>query len=82
MPDALDKLYGTPHNYNRLGRARELAAELGITANQVALAYLLNQDFSVFPIIGSRTPEQLLDSCDAAKIALTPDQLRYLDGAD
>ena len=33
--------------------AKRLAAELGVTPNQVALAWLLHQDFPVIPILGT-----------------------------
>jgi aryl-alcohol dehydrogenase-like predicted oxidoreductase len=73
------KWYGTEENFNRLERAERLAQELGCTPNQVALAYLIAQPFPVFPVIFCRTIEQLRDSCGAAHVKLTEEQVRYLE---
>jgi aryl-alcohol dehydrogenase-like predicted oxidoreductase len=72
-------LYGTEENFLRLDRAKELAAKLGCTANQIALAYLIAQPFDVVPIAGPHTPEQLIDTCQASDLKLTEKQVRYLE---
>jgi aryl-alcohol dehydrogenase-like predicted oxidoreductase len=76
---ALAPLYFTPANFTRLERAEALAAKLGCTANQINLAYLMNQPFTVIPLVGSRSPEQVRASCAAARLALTPDDVAWLD---
>ncbi len=62
----------------RRQRARELAQELGVTPNQVALAWLMNQDFPVFPITGTLDPEHLRENMAAADIGLDAEQVRWL----
>ncbi len=72
------RLYFTPENFDRLDRATELARRHGITANQVNLAWLLGQPFPVYPIVGCRTVEQVRDSCAAADVMLTADEIASL----
>ena len=62
----------------RLARAQALARDLNATPGQIALAWLMHQDFPVFPIIGPRDPEHLREDLGAAGIRLTPDQARSL----
>jgi aryl-alcohol dehydrogenase-like predicted oxidoreductase len=74
------KNYYNAENFDRLARAQALAAQLGRSANEVALAYLLSQPFPVFPIVGPHSVEQLRASLAAADLTLTPDQVAYLEG--
>lgn len=71
------RYYGTPDNYTRLRAAQEIAAALGVTPNQVALAYLLGEGFPAFPIVGANSVERVRECCQAADVALGPeDRLR------
>ncbi len=72
------RLYFTRENFDRLDRATELAQQHGITPNQVNLAWLLGQPFPVYPIAGCRTVEQVRDSCAAADVTLTSDEIASL----
>lgn len=75
--------YENPRNRERLQRAKTLAASLGATPNQIALAYLLNQPFPVIPILGTANPAHLQDALAATTIPLTPAHLTWLrDGGD
>ena len=73
--------YDNPISHARLQRAGELATQLGVTPNQVAVAYLLNQPFPVFPILGTTDPQHLAEAVQATTLRLTEDQLRWLRGA-
>ena len=57
----------------------ELAEQLGRLPIHVALAYVLAQPFPVVPLIGPRTLGELDDSLSALDIALTPEQVRWLE---
>jgi aryl-alcohol dehydrogenase-like predicted oxidoreductase len=70
--------YQNPQNAARLQRAQQIAGELGCTPNQIALAYLMHQDFLVIPIIGTADHEHLLDALGAVQVELTLDQVRWL----
>jgi len=74
------KIYFSARNFERQKRAVALAEKYGRTANQIALAYLLSQPFPVFPIVGSQTVEQVLDSCAAAALTLRPGEIAWLEG--
>ncbi len=57
----------------------EMAAELGATPSQVALAWVLQQPCRPLPIIGARTIEQLKDNLGCLDITLSDAQLARLD---
>lgn len=66
----------------RLSAVGGLAAELGATANQLVLAWLLHQIAPrVVPLIGLRTLEQFEAALPALELALTEEQLHRLDAA-
>jgi len=72
--------YENPVSRGRLERAQALARELGKTPGQVALAWLMNQDIQVFPIVGPRDPNHLREDLGAADIRLTRDHVARLAG--
>lgn len=57
----------------------EIAAERGVSAQQVALAWELAQSPVVIPIPGAKRPESIRDSAAAAGLELTDDELERLD---
>ncbi|MHB0856723.1 MAG: aldo/keto reductase [Anaerolineae bacterium] len=69
-------------NFQRLERARDLAAQKGLTLTQVALAYVLNQPFPTFALIGPQTMEETNQSIAALGVSLTPKELRWLNLED
>jgi aryl-alcohol dehydrogenase-like predicted oxidoreductase len=69
---------GTEANFRAVDEARAVAAELGATVPQVALAWLLAQPGVTAPIIGPRTFEQLEDLLPAAELELTAEQVERL----
>ena len=58
---------------------QEVAAEVGHTPAQVALAWTLQNPGVTAPIIGARTPEQLVGNLGALEVDFTADQLARLD---
>lgn len=68
-------------NNDRYAPVRDLAADLGITPAQLALAWLLHQDEHVVAIPGSRTPAHIAENTAAADIKLHPDTLARIDQA-
>ena len=74
------RVYYRDANWERLRRAERLAAELGCSAIQVALAWVLNQpDLQTFALIGPRSMEELESSLAAAELPLTPEQVAWLN---
>jgi aryl-alcohol dehydrogenase-like predicted oxidoreductase len=60
---------------------RKLAAARGVTAAQLALAWLLAQGDDVVPIPGTRRAERVQDNAAAADLQLTPADLAELQQA-
>jgi predicted dehydrogenase/aryl-alcohol dehydrogenase-like predicted oxidoreductase len=66
-------------NFERLRRARELAAQRGVRTTAVAAAYVLSQPFPTFALIGPRNEAELRASVEALDVDLSADELRWLD---
>lgn len=66
-------------NLQRLTGIKTLAAELGITPAQLALAWLLAQGDNIMPIPGSRRIARIDENLSALDLTLTDDTLRRLD---
>jgi aryl-alcohol dehydrogenase-like predicted oxidoreductase len=73
--------YFSDVNFGRLDRVTTLARKLGLTGNEVALAYLFSQRFPVVAIVGPRTTAQIAASCAAADLTLDEADVRYIEGA-
>jgi len=56
-----------------------VAADRGVSAQQVALAWELAQSPVVIPIPGAKRPQSIRDSAAAADLDLTPDDVARLD---
>ena len=69
---ARGEAYRSAENQERLQRVRALAARLGVSRNQVALAWLLAQPFPVVPILGTSDPAHLRDALGALDLHLDP----------
>jgi aryl-alcohol dehydrogenase-like predicted oxidoreductase len=72
--------FDNPLSRERRRRAEQLAEEMGLTANQVALAWLMNQSFPVFPITGTQSVQHLRENLGAAHVELSPEQVAWLAG--
>ncbi|HVV24189.1 MAG TPA: aldo/keto reductase, partial [Pseudonocardiaceae bacterium] len=69
----------TPRTLAIADVVREVAAEMGHTPAQVALAWTLRNPGVTAPVIGARTPEQLVGNLAALEVDLTADHLARLD---
>lgn len=74
--------YDNATSRRRLERVNKLAAELGATPNQIALAWVMNQPFPAIPILGTANVAHLNDGMGAASLKLTPEQLVWLTGEE
>lgn len=75
----LVRCYYSDDNFERLARARQLAAELGVAPTAIALAYVLAQTFPTFPLFGPRSIEETRTSMAGLDVTLTDEQVRWLD---
>ncbi|MFF3113449.1 aldo/keto reductase [Kitasatospora sp. NPDC057904] len=71
----------TERNLAVAGVAREVAADLGRTPAQVALAWTLRNPGVATTLIGARTPAQLEENLGTLEVEFTPAQLARLDAA-
>ncbi|WP_214414782.1 aldo/keto reductase [Sphaerisporangium fuscum] len=72
------RCWGTPDNYARRERAAILAERRGVDTINIALAYVLNQPFGTYPIIGPQTVEELETALVGVDITMDADELRWL----
>lgn len=69
----------TDSHWRALEGARKVAAEVGRTSAQVALAWVTAQPGITSLLLGANTIEQLRDNLASLEISLTPEQLQTLD---
>lgn len=69
-------------NFERLARVRELAKQRGTVPINIAAAYVLAQPFPAFALIGPRSPREIHSSFEALDIALSPDEMKWLNLED
>jgi aryl-alcohol dehydrogenase-like predicted oxidoreductase len=65
-------------NLELLDKVRELAAEAGVTASQLALAWVLAQGEDIIPIPGTKRRKYLEENAAAAELSLVPDLVEAL----
>lgn len=73
------KAYCYEHNFKRLERAQQLAAQKGLTVAQVALAYVFNQPMEVYALVGHRSGAEYHHNAVACEVELSPEEVAWLD---
>jgi aryl-alcohol dehydrogenase-like predicted oxidoreductase len=74
------EVYCFDENWERLGRARQLAADKNVSLPQIALAYVLNQPLDIYALIACWTPAEVHDNVQALSIKLSAEELHWLEG--
>ncbi len=75
------ELYGwCPENYKRAERVKELSQKTGHSAGAIVLAYLLNQEIDISPIIAFSKKEQFAEAKLALDCVLSKEELSFLEG--
>lgn len=77
--DRIKGQYFNDAGWRALDAVRRVAAEVEATPAAVALAWQLAKPYVTAPIIGANTVEQLDENLAAPQVALTPDQVAFLD---
>ena len=62
-------------------RLRDVAAELGVSVAQVAIAWVGAQGDDIVPLVGARTRQRLAESLGAVDVHLTAEQLAAIEDA-
>ena len=79
LPDYTVRSYDSEDNWRRLERARELAAEKGVTVAQVAIAYVLHQPMNAFAVVRASNSASIRSNVGALGVELTQPELHWLD---
>jgi len=74
-----DEFYRTEDDFLVVDRAVEVAAERGVPAAQVALAWLLSRSGVTAPIVGATRLGHVADALAAQQLTLTPEEVRRLE---
>jgi len=80
--DTADAKYALYHNAQSAGRwerVRQVSERRGVSANAVALAYVLRHPCGGAAVIGPRTVEQLRDSMEAVGMDVSEEERRFLE---
>ena len=75
----MQRCWFSDENLERRRRAIELGARYDVDAINIALAYVLNQPFAVFPLIGPRHVSETVNSLHALQVDLSEEEMAYLD---
>lgn len=73
------RTYANEANFQRLDRASMLADEKGLTAAQIALAYVMNQPMNLFAVVGPHSGEKFKANIEASEVQLTPQEMDWLN---
>lgn len=76
------KGFYSEENMKRLARIEEKALEYGCTVSEMALAWLLNQELTVYPILSSSKKENIKQNIGAINIKLSPEELKWMSLVD
>ena len=77
--DELQRVWLCDDNLERRARAAALAAEVGVEMINVALAYVLQQPFACFPLVGPRTLAETRSCLRALELDIAADRLAWLN---
>ncbi|WP_433006555.1 aldo/keto reductase [Kribbella sp. CA-294648] len=80
--EELVRCFYSDGNFERLRRAEELAGKYGVEPTAIALAWLLNQPYPVFPLIGPRHLSETRTSLPGLSVELSGDEVAWLTAAD
>jgi len=68
-------------NLSLLAALEEIAARHGVTAAQLAIAWVASRGNDIIPLIGTKRRDRLAEALGALKVALSPDELAGIEAA-
>ncbi|MGP4042495.1 aldo/keto reductase [Gracilibacillus sp. D59] len=78
----LVRVFYSDANWDRFNRAKILADKKGVTAIQIALAYVLNQSFPTCALIGAQNEQELVSCLEGSKIELSQEEVDWLENGE
>lgn len=76
---APETCFGSPANAERRRRAETLAAEKGVSAHNIATAWVLSQGFPSLALVGPRSPGEIVSTLPGAVLELTEAEVLWLN---
>ena len=76
---APETCFGSKANAERRKRAEALAAERGVSAHNIATAWVLGQTFPSLALIGPRSPGEIVSTLPGAALALSAAEVLWLN---
>ena len=73
------RCYVCEENWQRLERCEEIGKQKGLSIPQIALAFVLTQDFPTFALVGARNAEEANSNLEALNCELSAEEIAYLD---
>lgn len=78
--EELTRCWYSDDNFARLERVQQMSKERNIAPINIALAWVLQQNFPTFPLIGPRTVEETASSWKGLDVDLSPEDVAWLVG--
>jgi len=75
----MTRVWYSKDNFDRLRRANELAVKRGVTAIEVAFAYVLCQPFPTFALVGPHSIEETHSTASGLELDLAPQEVAWLN---
>ena len=71
--------FGSANNAERRRRAEKLAAERGVSAHNIAAAWVLSQSFPSFALVGPRNVAEIDSTLPGLSVSLSPAEVAWLN---
>eukprot|EP00397_Hematodinium_sp_SG-2012_P017189 GEMP01017566.1.p1 GENE.GEMP01017566.1~~GEMP01017566.1.p1 ORF type:complete len:804 (+),score=242.05 GEMP01017566.1:161-2572(+) len=75
---ALNGVYLRAENYSRRARVAILATSKNLTPSQIAIAYVLSQQYTSFAVVKTTDPEYFSENANATNVTLSADEMHFL----
>ncbi|WP_077622693.1 aldo/keto reductase [Sediminibacillus massiliensis] len=82
MNEAVKAVYDHDDNQTKYKRLKQLTEEHSVSLTTLSLAWMIAQSIQTFPVIGSRTIDQLESSMQAGGLELSREEVRFLETGD
>ncbi|MDE2444884.1 MAG: aldo/keto reductase [Alphaproteobacteria bacterium] len=76
---APETCFGSEANAERRKRAEQLAKDLGVSAHNIATAWVLGQSFPSLALVGPRSVGEIISTLPGFGLHLTPQQMAWLN---
>lgn len=73
------RCFCSEENFQRLDRAKELAAKKNATLAQIGIAWVIHSGLNTYPLMAAWTVEQASENAAAGDIELSADEVAWLD---